>query len=391
MPKKICIAMVAGETSGDMLGGGLIDELNRRADCEIVGIGGANMRRQGCKILFDMDKINVIGLEGLISKLPDIIRIKRQLLTRFRRDKPDVFVGIDAPDFNLALAGKLKSQGIKCVQYVSPTVWAWRRYRMHKIRKSTDLMLVLFPFEVDFYRKHKIQVKCVGHPLADEITVVDKTQARKKIGITKLGLTENGLKNDLLIALLPGSRLPEVRRLSPVLIAAARRILIGYPNAKFVMPFADAKLHNEFMAVDSANCRIDKLPIHTITGNARLALAACDFAVLACGTAALEAALLRRPHIVVYKLAYISYWIMRRLRYVEFYSMPNQLLPKPIIPELIQNQASGENIAAAVDELIQNKTYRTKLENQFADMHHNLKRNANATAAEAILELVGDE
>ncbi len=373
------IALVAGETSGDQLGAGLIDAIRARYphSC-FVGVGGARMAAAGCQILFDMERISVIGLDGLFAKLPDIFRIRRQLRARFTATdrRPDLFVGIDAPDFNLTLEGQLKRHNITCVHYVSPTVWAWRGYRIHKIRRAVDHILTLFPFEADYYQRHGVPVTCVGHPLADQISAPERTAARRRLGFGE----------GLLIALLPGSRRSEIKRLGAVFIRAARRILVQHADAQFVLPFAGPAAADEFERVVGS---LGDLPVRTLDGDSRSALEACDVAVLASGTAALEAALLRRPHIVVYKLAAFSYWLMRRLRRVDYYSMPNQLLPTPMIPELIQSEASAANIAQQVDELLRDAARVADLERHFARLHQSLKRDANARAAETVLTLAG--
>lgn len=373
--------MVAAEVSGDRLAAGLIEAIRSRApDSTFIGVGGARMKAAGCEILFDMERIGTIGLDGLFTKLPDILTIRRSLLARFTTMRPDVFVGIDAPDFNLALEGKLKRQNITCVHYVSPTVWAWRGYRIHKIRRSIHHMLTLFPFEATYYRAHRIPVTCVGHPMADEITQPNRAAARRRLK----------LESGLLIALLPGSRRSEVRRLGGVFIAAARQILKKHPDAQFVLPFADDAAADEFDNLvrnlgDLGD--LGDLRMRTLQGDSRTALEACDVAILASGTAALEAALLGRPHIVVYKLAAFSYWLMRRLRHVDYYSMPNQLLPTPMIPELIQHQATAANIAQEAEALLIDAARVAELERHFAKLHQQLKLGANARAANVVLKL----
>ncbi len=375
--RGVRVAIVAAEPSGDRLAAGLIEELKaRRPASRFVGVGGPKMARAGCELLYDMERIGVIGLDGLLTKLPGIFQIRRRLLKRFTTEgeRPDIFVGVDAPDFNLSLARKLKRGGITCVHYVSPTVWAWRGYRIRKIRRSIDHMLTLFPFEADYYQRHRVPVTCVGHPVADEISEPDRAAARQRLG----------LEDGLLIALLPGSRRSEIRRLGGVFMEAARRILERRPEAKFVLPFAGEAAAAEFRktAGDTGD-----LPLRTLDGNSRAALEACDLAILASGTASLEAALLRRPHIVVYKLAAPSYWLMRRLRHVDYYSMPNQLLPTPMVPELIQSRASAGNIASQADALLRDASRVADLERHFANLHRTLKLNANARAADTVLSL----
>lgn len=377
--RNLRIAIVAGETSGDQLGAGLINAIKASfPDSHFIGVGGPKMAKAGCELLFDMELISVIGMEGLFAKLPGIFRIKRALIKRFTATptRPDVFVGIDAPDFNIALARKLKRAHIACVHYVSPTVWAWRKYRIYKIRRSIDYMLTLFPFEARYYRKYRVPVTCVGHPLADGISTPNRARARGRLH----------LNEGLLIALLPGSRRSEIKRLGSIFKETVRLILNQYPHAKFVLPFANPEVAAEFCRVAGT---LTALPVHTLDGNSGLALEACDVAILASGTAALEAALLRRPHIVVYKLATMSYWIMRLLQHVEYYSMPNQLLPKPIVPELIQSRATADNIARETDALLQDAGLRAKLERQFATLHKQLKLDASRRAGATVLKVAG--
>ena len=377
--RSVRIAIVAGETSGDRLAAGLIDAVKSRfPNSHFIGVGGPKMAEAGCELLFDMDRIGVIGLDGLFRKLPGIFRIRRNLLARFTAERPDVFVGVDAPDFNLTLARKLKRQNITCVHYVSPTVWAWRGYRIRKIRRSIDQMLTLFPFEEKYYQQRQVPVTCVGHPMADEISAPDRDAARRRLNLDPPDA-------EPLIALLPGSRRSEIKRLGGVFVDAARRILEKHSQARFLLPFASRGAEDEFHQIAGD---LGDLPVHTLDGDARLALEACDLAILASGTAALEAALLRRPHIVAYKLPASSYWLMQRLRHVDYYSMPNQLLPTPMIPELIQDQATAANIAREADALLGDGARVAALVGHFADLHRALKRGANARAADAVLALV---
>ena len=291
---------------------------------------------------------------------------------------PNLFIGIDVPDFNLALERKLKKKNIRTIHYVSPTVWAWRGYRIHKIRRAVDHMLTLFPFEAEFYKQHKIPVTCVGHPIADEIGQPDKIAARKKIGMPIS-------PGNRVIGLLPGSRRPEVKKLGALFVEVVEKIHNADSTVQFVLPFADAKMEKVFYDVAGS---IEHLPIFTLEGQSRDAIEASDIVVLASGTAALEAALLCRPHVVVYKLSPIAYWLFQKLRHVDYYSMPNQLLPEPVIPELVQDQATSDNIVHAVNEFIKNPQKVQKLEQGFIDIHKQLKRNANLQASKAIVKLL---
>lgn len=361
--------MVAGEPSGDRLGAGLIRVLRGRyPDIGIVGIGGPRMAAAGCEVLYPMERIEVMGLDGLREKLWDILRIRKDLANRCERDSPAVFVGVDVPDFNLGLELRLRRSGIPCVHYVSPTVWAWRGYRIHRIRRAVDHMLALFPFEADYYRRHGVPVTCVGHPMADEIDRPDQAGARAALGID----------SSPLVALLPGSRRSEVRRLTEPLLAAARILWQRHPGIRFVLPFAGDAAREVFRQQAGD---IGDLPLELLEGQSRLALEAADVAVLASGTASLEAALLQVPHVVVYRLSGFSYWLMRRLRQVDHYAMPNHLLPRPMVPELIQHDATPEKIVEAVDAYLQNPRRMDEIRTAFADIHHALHLDADRLAA----------
>ncbi|MCY3769791.1 MAG: lipid-A-disaccharide synthase [Gammaproteobacteria bacterium] len=371
------IAIVAGEPSGDSLGSGLITALKSAVPgaC-FLGVGGPKMREAGCTTLYDMVHLELMGFDGLFGKLGGILKIRRALYRKFMADPPDLFIGIDVPDFNLSLEGKLRKHGIKTLHYVSPTVWAWRGYRIHKIRRAVDHMLTLFPFEADYYRSQQVPATCVGHPIADEIDEPDARQARHQLGIGA---------GHRVIALLPGSRRSEVMKLGPVIVDAVKRLHREDPGIRFVLPFANPRVEREFYRVARG---IDELPVTTYAARSRQVLEACDIAILASGTAALEAALLRKPHVVIYKLSPLTYWLVRRLRHVDHYSMPNQLLPEPVIPELIQDRANGTNIVHAVNGFLRHPERLRQLQEQFARVHTQLRRNANLQASRAVVKLL---
>lgn len=372
----IHIAIVAGEPSGDRLGAGVIREVKALLpNARFSGIGGPKMRDQGCELLFHMDRISVIGLDGLREKLFDILRIRRKLTLLWRREQPAIFIAVDVPDFNIGLEYRLKRGGIPCVHYVSPTVWAWRGYRIRKIKRSVSHMLALFPFEADFYRRHGLPVTCVGHPLADEISEPDPGQARKNLNIP----------NDLTVALLPGSRRSEVKRLAPSMIEAARILYAAHPTITFVLPFATDSVRETFNQVVGS---VKDLPIVALQGQSRIALEAADVAVLASGTASLEAALLRVPHVVVYRLSGLSYWLVQRLRQVDHFAMPNHLLPAPMVPELIQDRVTPENIVAAVNDYLENPDRMQSIKSAFAEIHKALKLDADKRAAQAVVSML---
>jgi lipid-A-disaccharide synthase len=377
---NISIGIVAGEPSGDALGSGLISAVRSVIpQASFVGIGGPKMRVAGCDILYDMERIELMGIEGLAGKFRDILKIRKSLYKKFISERPDLFIGIDVPDFNISLESRLKKQNSPTMHYVSPTVWAWRGYRIRKIRRAVSHMLTLFPFEADYYRRHAVPVTCVGHPVADEIGEPDRFDARVRIGLDVDA-------NTRVIALLPGSRKSEVGQLAEILVEAARKIVKLYPQTRFVLPFASPALAELFYSITG---KIDDLSIEILDGQSRAAMEAADIVILASGTAALEAALLRRPHIVVYRIGPFAYWLIRRLRHVDHYAMPNHLLSQPVVPELMQKDATADNIVKEVVRYTENPEIVADLEEQFAQVHKQLKLDANRQASKAVLGMLG--
>ena len=373
--------MVAGEPSGDALGAGLIESLKSTiGEVGFFGIGGPKMASAGCDIIYDMERIGIMGLDGLFGKLPDILSIRSKLYRMMALDPPDLFIGIDAPDFNLALECRLRKKNITTVHYVSPTVWAWRGYRIRKIRRAVDHILTLFPFEAEFYRKNHIPVTCVGHPVADEIEPPDRAAARRKLGLEIPG-------HGKLVALLPGSRRSEMVRLASIFLEVARIVHQSDPHVQFVLPFANEAAARVFSEVTDPD-RIGDLPITRLQEQSRLAMEAADAVVLASGTAALEAALLRRPHVVVYKVGFLTWWLVQGLKSVTHYSMPNQLLGKPVAPEFIQGRARPASIAHALKQYLDDNRQVDRLDRMFAQMHRQLKLNANLRAGKAVTGLL---
>ncbi len=377
----VCIALVAGEASGDLLGASLISALkNKYPDAEFIGIAGPQMIKAGCHSLYPMEPLSVMGLVEVLKHLPELIKIRKQLFKTLIDKKPDIFIGIDAPDFNLGLEKKLKSQGIKTVHYVSPSVWAWRQWRVKKMYRSMDLMLALFPFEVDFYTKHNIQAKFVGHPLADIIPLKnDKIKARQTLAIS----TESRV-----VALLPGSRMSELERLSELFIRAADLCFQQSPDIEFIAPFANAKTMQYFQhAMDRIQ---PQATIKLISGQSWSVMQACDVVLLASGTAALEALLIKRPMVVSYKLAALTFWILKTFRIlkISMYSLPNLLAGKQIVEEFIQQDARAENLAPAIMRLLDDADENEQLMNTYNEIHLSLKKGASAEAANAIAEMI---
>ncbi len=377
--RAVLVGIVAGEVSGDALGAGFIYEFKiLYPNARFIGVGGPKMREAGCEILYEMREIGLMGFDELPSRLISLIRIRLALFRTFLVKKTDVFIGVDVPDFNLALAGRLKKQGIPTVHYVSPTVWAWREYRIHKIRRSIDRMLVLFPFEVDYFSQHQVPVHFVGHPIADQIQQPDRDRARSRLNLQ--------IRNDhYLIALMPGSRSNEIRRLGGLMIEAARILFQSDSSFRFVIPFASPRIRERFHELVG---EVPDLPITFIDGCSREVLEACDLAVLASGTAALEAAFMERQHVVVYKVSVMTWVVFRILRKVKYYSMPNHLLPKPAIPELIQGRATAHRIFECVQMLIQDTEQATWLQGEFRALRHRLQANASQNAAVYVAEML---
>ncbi|WP_354671210.1 lipid-A-disaccharide synthase [Thiohalobacter sp. IOR34] len=378
--RPLRIGLVAGEASGDLLGAGLIQALRERCPgIEFEGIGGPLMQAAGCRSLFPMERLSVMGLVEVLRHLPGLLRLRRQLAGHFLARPPDLFVGIDAPDFNLGLERRLRAAGIPVAHYVSPSVWAWRRYRLPRIARSVDRMLTLFPFEAEFYREHAVPVRFVGHPLADMIPAeVDAAAARRALGL------EPGAP---LLALLPGSRRGEVTRLAPSFIGAAAELARRRPGLQFAAPFATAATRALFEA--ELGRHPEAPPIRCLDGQSRELMAAADAVLLASGTATLEALLLRRPMVVAYRLAPLSYRLLRRLVRLPYYSLPNLLAGEALVEERLQAAVEPVTLADDLERLLDDTPRRERLAQRFAAIHEQLGGDASGRAAEAVLELLG--
>lgn len=376
--ERIHIGIVVGEASGDILGAALMIELRKLyPDAEFSGIGGPRMLALGFHSYFPQDRLAVMGLIEPLKRLPELLRIRKFLREHFIANPPAVFIGIDSPDFTISLEGSLKETGIKTVHYVSPSVWAWRQKRVFKIAKSVDLMLTLLPFEAAFYEKHNVPVEFVGHHLADEIPDhVDKFQARRELGIPE---------HARVVALLPGSRGSEVERMGKVFMHAAVFCLEQDPELLFYIPAANSdryrQLHHQL------NDYVD-FPIQLFNGNSHKVMAAADVVLLASGTVTLEALLLKKPMVVAYKMAPLTFKILSWLVKTPYVSLPNLLAKKFLVPELLQNDATPEKLSAAIINYFENPEETQALCNTFADMHGILKRNASERAAAAIAKLI---
>jgi lipid-A-disaccharide synthase len=375
------VAVVAGEHSGDTLGAALIGALRARVPAlECFGVAGPKMVAAGCQSWASSEELAVMGLTEVLQHLPRLLRLRAGLRRRLLAARPDVFIGIDAPEFNLPLARRLKAAGIRTVQYVSPQVWAWRQGRVQGIGRACDLVLCLLPFETEFYARHGVAAVFVGHPLADQIPLsVDRGAARAALGADARPL----------IALLPGSRVGEVRRLAAPFAAAAAFLRARRPNFQFVAPMASAQVRAIF---SKESAQVPALPeIRLLDGQAQLALAACDAAIVASGTATLETLLTGRPLVAAYKVSPVTAFLLRDLGLVKvrYFSQPNLLTPRPLVPELLQGQVTGAALGAALLRELEDPDHVRELTQEFAAVHRALRRNGAARAAEAVLACLG--
>lgn len=374
------IGIVAGEASGDLLGSHLIQALKKqRPDLEFIGIAGPKMQAQGAVSLFPMERLAVRGYFEVLKHLLGILRIRRRLLAYFRKNPPDLFIGIDAPDFNLGLERRLKRGGIKTVHYVSPSIWAWRKGRMRKIKRAVSHILALFPFEVPLYEKAGVPVTYVGHPLADVLPLEpDQAAAQRELKLPK---------DKLVIALLPGSRQSELDYMADLFVRTACRIHQQMQNAHFLVPVVSRETLWKFQAAISRH-EADALPISVLFGHAHLAMEAADAIIVASGTATLEAALLKRPMVVTYRMSPLSWQILRHMNYLPFVGLPNILAGKSVVPELLQNDATPEMLAETVLKLVGDKNAASEIRREFTAIHHTLRQNTEEKAAQAILTML---
>ena len=377
--RKVTIAIIAGEASGDILGAGLIRSLRKRyPKARFVGIGGDEMIAEGFHSLVPMERLSVMGLVEVLGRIRELFSIRARLLEYFFTTPPDVVIGIDSPDFTLAIERRCREAGIPSVHYVSPSVWAWRQKRIFKIAKSVDLMLTLFPFEARFYEEHNVPVAFVGHPLADRIPMQPDTGAARKA----LGLN----LDQPVLAVLPGSRGGEVERLGTLFLEASRWLQERRPDIQLVIPCVNRDREKQVEGLVEA--LEVKLPVTLVRGRSREVMAASDVVLLASGTATLEAMLLKRPMVVGYRLSNLSYKLLSRLVKVPWVALPNLLAQKGLVPELLQDDATPEALGAAVLERMENTDERERLQQAFSELHESLRQNADERAATAISELM---
>ena len=378
------IAIVVGETSGDMLGSGLMKSLKARyPDAKFEGIGGPLMEAQGFNSFVPMERLAVMGLVEILGRLFELLKVRKNLIQYWSKNPPDIFIGIDAPEFNTKLELKLKEQGIKTVHYVSPSVWAWRSKRIFKIKKAVDLMLTLFPFEAKFYQQHDVPVHFVGHNLADKIPFENDTQAARK----ELQLPAT----TPIVCLMPGSRGSEVEKLAPVFIQAAKLIAKQYPDVQFILPAANEARFQQIQEVLAEQGGHAELPLQLVDGQSQQCMKAADVILLASGTATLEGMLLKKPMVVSYIVSPVTAFLMRRMLKQDFISLPNLLAGREVVPEILQEQATAENLAHAVSERIGDNDLVHQLKETFLFIHKQLKRNADEEAAQAIATMLTGE
>ena len=380
LKRPLRIGLIAGEASGDVLGASLIQAIVvRHPDAEFFGIGGPKMIAAGLVSAYDQEKLAVRGAVEVLKHLPEILKIRRGILAQLAVWKPDVMVGIDAPDFNLPIERHLKGMGIPTVHYVSPTVWAWRRGRAKKIVAAVNQLLCLFPFEPACYKGQGLEPVFIGHPLADEISPeIDRKQQRSALNLPEASP---------LITLMPGSRQSELDFHAQLFVETANHIADELPEALFVVPLATPATRERFEAALNQFGAKD-LRVRILFGHAREALAASDLALVCSGTATLEAALLRCPMIITYRISALSAWIYKQMRYLPWVGLPNILLGRLLVPELLQEDATPDKLSAAMVQLWRSPSRRAEMAHEFGSIHQKLRQDSAARAADAVLACI---
>ncbi|MDF2785899.1 MAG: lpxB [Pantoea eucrina] len=376
--RPLTIALVAGETSGDILGAGLIRALKaRHPDARFVGVAGPLMQAEGCEAWYEMEELAVMGIVEVLGRLRRLLTIRKDLTQRFTALRPDVFVGIDAPDFNITLEGNLKRAGIRTVHYVSPSVWAWRQKRVFKIGRNTDMVLAFLPFEKAFYDRFNVPCRFIGHTMADAMPLQpDKQAARRELGIAD---------DAICLGLLPGSRGAEVEMLSADFLRAAQLLRQRYPALEIVVPLVNAKRRAQFEQIKAEVA--PELPMHLLDGKGRQAMIASDAAILASGTAALECMLAKCPMVVGYRMKPFTFWLAKRLVKTPYVSLPNLLAGRELVKELLQDECQPQTLAAALEPLLHAGAERNALLETFTQLHQQIRWNADEQAADAVLEI----
>lgn len=377
MAQKVVIGIVAGEASGDLLGSHLMAALKEaRPEVQFVGIGGPRMKSVGMEVLFPMEKLAVNGYVEVLKHYREIVGIRRKLRDYFLTNRPDLFIAVDAPDFNLDLELVFKQRGIPTIHYVSPSIWAWRGERIDKIKRAVSHMLALFPHEPRLYQQAGVPVDYVGHPLADMLPEQPKRAEMRET--MRIPLQAK------VFAFLPGSRQSEVKQLAHTYIETARLILQQLPDARFLVPLVSRETRGIFEQA-LYDCDAQQLPITLLFGHAQDAMIAADGVLVASGTATLECALLKRPMVITYRMPALSWWMMKRKRYQPYVGLPNILCERFVVPELLQEDATPENLTQALLNLVNDKDAVAQLEQTFTELHQTLRQNTAQKAAAAIL------
>ena len=372
-------AIVVGEHSGDTLGAGLISQLKTHyPDAKFIGIGGPKMLALGFESLFDMEELAVMGIVEVLGRIRRLLHVRKSLVEYFGTNQPDVFIGIDAPDFNLTLEEKLKAKGIKTVQYVSPSVWAWREKRIFKIARATNMVLSLLPFEKAFYDRYNVPCTFVGHTLAEQIPMVsEKNTARIALGL-------DVADDEKVVALMPGSRSGELKLLIPDYLETAKALLKNHKNIQFVVPMISQDKADMFNALHQSLA--PEVNVHVVVGQTHQAMAASDCLLIASGTVTLEAALVKRPMVVCYKVNGLTWQIAKRMVKLKWVSLPNLLANEEIVPEFLQHDVKVEHLTKAIEERLFED--QSQLMARFESIHHELKQNADEKSAQAIIALM---
>jgi lipid-A-disaccharide synthase len=378
--KPVTIGVVAGEASGDQLGAHLIQALRARLpDARFTGIGGPRMQAEGMEVLYPLEKLAVRGYVEVLRHYFEIAGIRRRLTAHFLKHRPSLFVGVDAPDFNLDLEAKLKAAGIPTIHYVSPQIWAWRGSRIHRIKRAVDRMLVVFPFEQEMYERAGVPVTYVGHPLAEMLTPTpDRRPMREQLRLPVAARV---------VAMLPGSRDAEVEHLAGVFIETAGRIAAAAPQTQFLVPLVSRRTRELFEAALYRR-PVEELNLTVLFGHAHDAMTAADVVLAASGTATLEAALIGRPVIIAYRMPRASWWILKRRPYQPYVGLPNVVAGEFIVPEFLQDEATAENLSQAVLNLLFDNTVRARLEVRFAAMADSLRQDSRSRIASALVPML---
>jgi len=377
MAKPLRIGLIAGEASGDILGEGLIKALKTHyPDAIFEGIAGPKMIAQGCTALHPLEALSVMGFVEVLGKLRSILTIRKSITQHFLNNPPDIFIGIDAPDFNLTVELKLKAQGIKTIHYVSPSVWAWKQWRIHKIAKATNLVLAFLPFEKAFYDRFNVPCQFVGHTLADQLPIIrEKEKARAVLSLDN---------SEKILAILPGSRKAEVGILGPLFLETAKIIHKNHPEYRFIVPMVNDRRKQQFM--EQMQEIAPALPITLFDGHSSDVLQSADLVLLASGTAALEAMLAKAPMVVAYKVSALTYVIAKSLSSVKYTSLPNLIADKEVVKELSQYDCNVENMVKELERLISGGS--EEMINTFTALHQLIKCDADKQAALAVVNLI---